>query len=257
MKLRMLSGLACALALSGCATYDYVGTGYGGDYYSGAPVTEYHYHEYGYGYPYYRYTPGVSLGVHYYYGGRYPAYGYPAYPYYHAPYRPPVRPPATAGGSRPEGHRPPPPKHDNPGHDRPRERAPWRDLDRLREQRDGAARGPGRPQPRPQAAQGGLYQPRPQAAAPAPRPVPEYRPRPDNQGRRLPLQQRLRSEEANAAPAAQPAVTGGPRPATYGESRPATVRSPRPVAGDVPRPVSSPRRAERVPRFETRRTLER
>ena len=76
MNLRKLTGLACVLALSGCATYDYVGAGYGsyegGDYYSGAPVTEYHYE--GYGYPYYSYYPGISLGVRYGYPwyGRYP-----------------------------------------------------------------------------------------------------------------------------------------------------------------------------------------
>ncbi|HET6397202.1 MAG TPA: hypothetical protein VFF91_10225, partial [Pseudoxanthomonas sp.] len=71
MKLRLLTGLALVLALGGCASYGYVGSG--GGYYTGEPVTTYRYYErhgYPYGYPYgYSYSPGWSYGLGY---GYYP-----------------------------------------------------------------------------------------------------------------------------------------------------------------------------------------
>lgn len=246
MKLRMLAALAGALALSGCATtYDYVGGSYDGGYYTGAPVTQYRYYESTY--PYYGYSPGVSLGVRYGYPayGRYPyvgrpGYGYPVY--YGGPYRPPVRP---GHHGRPDGHRPPPPQ-DKPEQDRPRDRAPWRDLDRLRRVE---AQHPQRPGPRPNIqAEPGDRQfhgrpgggSRPEGMRPAPsqqRPMPsrEFRPRPAS-GYTPP-----RSAPANVP---RPAATPAPRAAAVPRVRAAS-------------PAPAPGRSERMPRTGTRRTLER
>lgn len=110
MKMRLIIAGGLLLALSGCATYDYVGGGRDG-YYHGAPSTQYRYPA-GYpgGYPY-----GYGSG-YYGYGGY--GYGYPvyrSYPNYRPPHhghrpgngnhrppdrpRPPTRPPGNNGGS--------------------------------------------------------------------------------------------------------------------------------------------------------------
>ena len=156
MKLRLFTGLALVLALGGCASYGYVDDG--GGYYSGGSSTEYRhvsgfggygyglgYGVYGYGSPYYsyRYTPGWSLGAGYGYpySSRYPyASRYPYYPgggYHRPPYnyypRPPVHPPRPGGH---DGHPDRPDRPDRPppqvGTSPPLDRAPWRDLERLR-----------------------------------------------------------------------------------------------------------------------------
>lgn len=131
MKLRLLTGLAIAMALGGCASYGYVGAG--GGYYSGYPATTYRYDVHGAAYPYYPYyTPGWSLGLGYYGGGYYP---YPRVIHHY--HRPPAHGPRPDGGHRPPGpgggpsHHPPPPSSDRDG-----DRAPWRDLDRVRRAKD-------------------------------------------------------------------------------------------------------------------------
>jgi len=158
MKLRLFTGLALALALGGCASYGYVGDG-GGGYYTGGPSTRYVYPSYSYGYggygygpSYYRYSPGLSFGLNYGYPYGYGGYGYypryPAYPpYYHS--RPPhyPRPPRPDQNGPGHGGRP-----DHPpaagGQPPPLDRAPWRDLERLR-RGDGEGDGPRRRQPGP------------------------------------------------------------------------------------------------------------
>jgi hypothetical protein len=152
MKLRLLTGLACVLALGGCATYGYVDDG--GGYYTGGSSTQYvypayGYGAYGYGAPYYRYSPGLSFGIGY--GGGY-GYGYPYdRPPYHYHSRPPYHypPPRPGHDGRPDhnggpDHRPPPVSDRNPP---PLDRGPWRDLERLR-RGEGAEGMPPR-QPRP------------------------------------------------------------------------------------------------------------
>lgn len=103
MKLRLITTLIAATALSGCATYDYAGGSAPGGYYYGRSAPSYYDDGYGYG--------GSNYG--YGYGGYYgysPYYGYGGYyPYYI--YRP---------------HRPHRPDHDDkpdPGNDRA---PPWR-----------------------------------------------------------------------------------------------------------------------------------
>lgn len=105
MKMRLLLAGGLLLALSGCATYDYVGGGNG--YYRGTPSVQYNYP---YGYPSYGY------GSYPYYGG----YGYYGYggSYYRPAYRPPPRP----------DHRPPPPRPPRPGYNGG---SPWRNMDSL------------------------------------------------------------------------------------------------------------------------------
>jgi hypothetical protein len=98
MKMRLMFAGGLLLALSGCATYDYVGGGAGSGYYHGAPSVEY---RYPYGYPS-GYGPGYYGGG--YYGGGY-GYGNPyyrPYPNYRPPHnhRPPPRP--GNGGNPPE-----------------------------------------------------------------------------------------------------------------------------------------------------------
>lgn len=121
MKIRLLAVATVALvALGGCATYDYAAGSAPGGYYSGAPRVEY-YGNYSYGYPYggYGYY-GYPYG---YYGNPYGYYGYPnGYyrPPYHGHYPRPPRPDGDGGGPRP-------PHAWKPDKDR----APWRDLDRL------------------------------------------------------------------------------------------------------------------------------
>lgn len=98
MKLRLLTTLLAAAALSACATYDYAGGSGAGGYYHGRPSVDY-YGPYGnaYGYPSYGY-PGYGYGQSRYgYGSRY----YGSYGGYH-PYRP---------------HYPRPPRHDHDGDD--------------------------------------------------------------------------------------------------------------------------------------------
>ena len=165
MKLRLITGLAAALLLAGCTTYDYVDRG-GGYYtgsspqYSGSVYGSYGYDGYGQGgygygsnYSAYRYRPGGSFGLGYgygnpygyyrpgggYYGGGYYGGGYYGGGYYPRPpvYRPhpshpPHRPRPGDQGQQP-GHPPPviaprPPKLDG---------APWRNLEELQRQRDG------------------------------------------------------------------------------------------------------------------------
>ncbi len=119
MKMRLMFAGGLLLALSGCATYDYVGGGAGSGYYHGAPSVEY---RYPYGYPS-GYGPGYYGGG--YYGGGY-GYGNP----YYRPY-PNYRPP--------HNHRPPP-RPGNGGNppvrpDRPRPSynggSPWRNMDSV------------------------------------------------------------------------------------------------------------------------------
>ena len=104
MKLRLVTTLIAAAALSGCATYDYAGGGAPGGYYYGRSAPSYgpYYDGYGYGYGYPLYGYGGYGGYGYYgYGGYYPYY----------PYRP---------------HHPHDPGHDDkpdPGNDRA---PPWR-----------------------------------------------------------------------------------------------------------------------------------
>ena len=84
MKLRLITTLAAAVALSGCATYDYASGSAPGGYYYGrsAPSYDPYYDGYGYGYPSYGY------GSYGYYGYS-PYYGYGGYyPYYYRPHRP-------------------------------------------------------------------------------------------------------------------------------------------------------------------------
>ena len=109
-KLRLLTTLLAAAALSGCATYDYAGGSAPGGYYYGRASSGagYGYGPYydGYGYPSYGYGGG---GYGYGYGGGYynPYYGYGGY-YPYRPYHP---------------HRPRPPRPEEPGDGRA---PPWR-----------------------------------------------------------------------------------------------------------------------------------
>lgn len=143
MKMRLVLAGGLLLALSGCATYDYVGGGGGGNgYYHGAPSVEYRYpagYPYGYGSGYY------GGGGYYGYGGGYGGgYGYPVY----RPY-PNYRPP--------HNHRPPPrPGNGNPTRppDRPRPNnggSPWRNMDSLGGPRRPQQQQQQRPSPPPQA----------------------------------------------------------------------------------------------------------
>lgn len=254
MKLRMITGLALVLALGGCASYGYVDDG--GGYYTGGSSVDYRYSgyggyggygygAYGYGSPYgYRYTPGWSLGVGY--GSPYGYY--PRYPYYSGSgyYRPPhhnpPHPPRPGDHDGHDGHdgpdRPHRPPHAGAGNP-PLDRAPWRDLDRVR---DGDTTRPQRPQARPNAmrpsmmprADGETWQ-RPTPSSPQP----QRRmagPRPDFQGSqgdggqryRAPAGQRISSREAgDAAPRqSQPRMErrmegrSGPRPSAASRGYP-------------------------------------
>lgn len=87
MKLRLITALIAATALSGCATYDYAGGSAPGGYYYGRSAPSYYNDGYGYGYPGY----GGYGGYGYY--GYSPYYGFGGYyPYYiyrpHRPHRP-------------------------------------------------------------------------------------------------------------------------------------------------------------------------
>jgi hypothetical protein len=154
---RLLVPLAATALLAGCVTtapYGYRGNGQG-DYYYGAPSTEYRYHDMypGYGYPYYGpYRPGLSVWGSYGYGG----YGYYGRPYYGNPYygNPYYRYPRTT-------HRPPRPDNNDGGH-RP-DGGAWRNLDEIARRRRNADGG-GVSVPRPSM-------PQPQVA-PSPRPMP-------------------------------------------------------------------------------------
>ena len=155
MKIRIFAVAIAALgALGGCATYDYASGSAPGGYYSAPAQVEYYgSYNYGYGYPY-----GSGFGF---YGYPYGGYGYP-YGYYRPPYY-------GHGGSRPQhprpdghdGHGPRPPSGQ---HRSDRDGAPWRNLDRLTDER-GQRNERQRPAPRNfQTPQGGS--PR---SAPAPR----------------------------------------------------------------------------------------
>lgn len=127
MKFRILTAGALALALSGCSTYSYVDDG--GGYYHGRQVSTVRSYDY---------YPGVSYGLGYgYYGYSDPLYRGYRYPnaYYGHPRHPPVYP---YGPTRPQqGSRPP--QAVQPGVSRPpprSDRAPWRDLERLRDSHD-------------------------------------------------------------------------------------------------------------------------
>lgn len=223
MKLRLFTGLALVLALGGCASYGYVDDG--GGYYSGGSTTQYRhapgyggygygYGVYGYGSPYYgyRYNPGWALGVGYGSG-----YGYRGgYPYYSGGghgghYRPPYYIP------RPPAHRPRPDDHDgrpdrphrpdrpdrppqHVGGNPPLDRAPWRDLDRVRE--GNASRPDGQMRP--------IMLPRADGEAwhgPSPTQRPTTGPRPNHpgaegagRGYRVPPGPRVSSREEGAVP---------------------------------------------------------
>jgi len=187
MKLRLFTGLAAALVLSGCVSYDYVDRG--GGYYTGASPqysgSAYGSYGYGYGYGYggsyqsYRYRPGWSFGVDFgypynyypypggYYGG---GYGYYPRPPYYRPYPPrPVHPRPDDHDHRPQpGTRPtvdagPPPLN----------RAPWRDIERLRR---GEANGEPPPRRPGQNAFVGDAGPQPDAGSFSGGPAPARRP---------------------------------------------------------------------------------
>ena len=172
MKMGVLTGLAAALALAlgGCATYDYVDRG--GGYYTGSsPQSGYSsygsvygygaYGGYGYGAPYgYRYRPGWSFGLDY----GWPGYGYAPYPggyiggtYYPRPpyYRPhpqhPPHPPRPGDNDNDSGPRPERPPTADTGTPQ-LNRAPWRDIERLRRGEINGEPPPRRPRP---AALGG------------------------------------------------------------------------------------------------------
>lgn len=147
MKMRLIFAGGLLLALSGCATYDYVGGGAGSGYYHGAPSVEY---RYPYGYPS-GYGPGYYGGG--YYGGGY-GYGNPyyrPYPNYRPPHnhRPPPRP--GNGGN-------PPVRPDRPDRPRPSYNggSPWRNMDSLggrqQQQRPQQQRPSAPPQARPAQA---------------------------------------------------------------------------------------------------------
>lgn len=94
MKLRLITALIAAAALSGCATYDYAGGSAPGGYYYGRSAPSYGPYDdgYGYGYPSYGY-------------GGYGYYGYGSYyPYYlyrpHRPHRPDHGPKPDPGSDR-------------------------------------------------------------------------------------------------------------------------------------------------------------
>lgn len=151
MVRKLLLPALAILLLGGC-----VSTGYGyrsaprGDYYYGHPTTDYRYHGD------FRYSSGgYGYWPHRGYSNWYSPYRYPGYYYGYPGYRPPI-----------VVH----PRPDN-GHDRPnqdRDRAPWRDLDRIRQDRTPtverrplstaprpAVQRPASPAPRPPVNRGG------------------------------------------------------------------------------------------------------
>lgn len=152
MKIRLFAVATVALAaLGGCATYDYASGSAPGGYYSSSPQVEY-YGSYGYGYPY------GGYGGYGYYG--YP-YGYYGYPNGYGHYRPPhhghyPRPPRPRPGGDGNG---PPPVTGQPGKDR----APWRDLERLGQRGEQPRQAGPRTQQAPRVSA-------PPRSAPAPRP---------------------------------------------------------------------------------------
>lgn len=222
MKKRLFTGLAAALVLGGCASYDYVDRG--GGYYTGSSPrygSAYGsaYGGYGYGSGYYgssylgyRYRPGWSFGLDY----GYPGYWSP-YPggtlYYGGSYypRPPQhRPHPPHYPPRPGDHdqRPVPPPSST-GSQPPRlDRAPWRDLERLKREREG--RNPGRPMaiPVPESATSSIPVARPRSDGLRPgtyqgQPRPMERPRSYAGGDRPPT--RYRAEGGAGSPRAQQA----------------------------------------------------
>jgi hypothetical protein len=155
---RLLVPLAATALLAGCVTsapYGYRGNGQG-DYYYGAPTTEYRYHDAypGYGYPYYGpYRSGFSIWSGYGYYGR-PYYGNPYYGGYYG---------NPNYGGYPYGyprttHRPRP---DNNGGNKP-DGGPWRNIDEIaRRRRVGDGGGGTSPTP---------VMPQPQFTPPPPMP---------------------------------------------------------------------------------------
>lgn len=148
MKTRSLAGLALALALGGCSTYEFVDQG--GGYYTGETVTRYS------GttvlgastYPYYGYSPGISYGLRYYTPYLSP-YGHGGY--YHR--YPVIHRPPHAGPSHPHtGHNRPSPRPDPPAEHRPEQPhldgAPWRNISRTRPDGDNRPQRPGSRPPR-------------------------------------------------------------------------------------------------------------
>lgn len=113
MKLRLLTTLLAAAALSGCATYDYAGGNGDGGYYHGRPSAGYGPYGGAYGYPGYG---GYGYGGYSGYGYGYNS-GYFGSSGYYSPYR----------YYRPHYPRRPGPDHDRGDrNDRP---APWRRPD--------------------------------------------------------------------------------------------------------------------------------
>ncbi|WP_156924806.1 hypothetical protein [Pseudoxanthomonas sp. J35] len=249
MKLRVFTGLACALALAGCTTYGYVDDG--GGYYTGYDYSGYGtvYGSYGYGYgvPYaYRYRPGWSFGLGYGHPSYYYGYGYPGYyyrpPHYH-PHAPAPPGPGHHGGDhdgRPD--RPPPTAGHTPP---PLNRAPWRDLERLR-------RGSEEDQPRrrPQPGTGSIAAPQPgMGGGPGPytgggmRPVPPtgtgYRVDPPQGGTDTAVRRRFPGNGGNVAPVATRPVSPQPQPRSGGEFRQAPRSDAAPRSAPAPRPAPS------------------
>ena len=172
MKLRLVTALAAAALLGGCATYDYSAGSAPGGYYTGRPSVEYvgpYRGGYGYG--------SVLGGLSYGYGGygySRPYYGYGGGYYPYRPYRPYYPHPPRPRPDTDNGHPNPPGQGGRP--------PPWRNPD-------------GRPhqigQQRPDYQGGrplGVNPGQPQVTAPSPRPV---APRPD---RPRPVERAERSE---------------------------------------------------------------
>lgn len=198
MKMRLLTALFAAAALSGCATYDYAGGSAPGGYYYGRPSVEY-YGPYGGGYGYgsygyggYGYGGGYGYSPYGYYGGY-----YPYYPYYpHRPHRP--RPDHNDDRPPSQGGRPP----------------PWRRPDgRYQDSgqvmippRNGVPQAPSQPQSRPDGGrypgmrvrpEGGNQQPR-MSVPSQPQPRQMERPRPVERAQSAPRtgnRERVRNDE--------------------------------------------------------------
>lgn len=267
MKLRVLTGLACALALAGCTTYGYVDDG--GGYYTGYDYSSYSYgtvygsYGYGLGVPYaYRYRPGWSFGLGYGHPSYYYGYGYPGYyyrpPHYHPHAPAPPRPGHHGGDHDGRPDRPPPTAGNTPP---PLNRAPWRDLERLR-------RGSEEDQPRrrPQPGTRSIAGPQPgMSGGPGPgtggsvRPVPPtgtgYRVDPPQGGTDTAVRRRFPGNSGGSAPVATRPVAPQPQPrSSGGEFRQAPRSNAAPRSAPAPRPA--PSGSSRPQRSGTRDTNE-
>ncbi|MGY0557474.1 hypothetical protein [Lysobacter sp. A421] len=126
MLRKLILPLSAMALLGGCMTGGYGYQQARGDYYYGQPTTDYRYYNQYDGYSSHRY-PGYYGGAHY--GNGYYGNGYNrSYPYGY--YRPPVivvRPGHNNNNGNNGNHTPRP--------DTDRDRAPWRDYERLQRER--------------------------------------------------------------------------------------------------------------------------